>query len=100
MPVSLANSVYARTTSVLTPSSTVSASRSPGPGILVSTPPPGSGMRALGGGGPNNAAGAIGPEVGDEAEGACANVRGCGSTTTRARPTPATVAAASDPRNL
>ena len=39
-----------RTTSLLTPSSKVSASRSPSPGRLLNTPPPGSGMRTSRGG--------------------------------------------------
>jgi len=68
--------------------------------MVLSDPPPGSGIRALRGGGGNNDAGAVGPEAATEADGAWAIVRGCGSTISLATPTPATVAAASDPRNL
>ena len=88
MPVSLANCVYACTTSLLTPSSTVSARRSPSPGKLLSTPP-GSWIRADGGGGGNRAG----------SPGGCCTATGLGSTDFgcpsrlhRVRPTPASVA--------
>src|ERR1700676_599772 len=97
-----------RTTSLLTPSSTVSASRSPCPGRLLSTPPPGSAIRLLGPGGGNTpaaasratgktSAAALGG--GSAALAAPASVRGDAPTVHRATPTPATVAAASVPRN-